>query len=213
MARWKTWRRKFADGIPPAISRRLKLLDRRPAFAQVHFPPEGGSFADLQNHATPAHQRLIFEELFFLEVGLELKRRRMRERLASLLRSRTSARGAEKKSAVSSHGAQKRVLGEIAQDMRHPSPCGDCCRATWARARPSSRCRRPIAIENGYQVALMAPTEILATQHYFSARRMLEDVAGYRILLLTGSLDEDMKRSARRHIAAVTRNWSSGRTR
>ncbi|HWF02771.1 MAG TPA: ATP-dependent DNA helicase RecG, partial [Candidatus Angelobacter sp.] len=54
---------------------------------------------------------------------------------------------------------------------------------------------------NGYQVALMAPTEILATQHYFSARRILEDVAGYRILLLTGSLDEDMKRSARRHIA------------
>src|SRR5712672_1368827 len=47
----------------------------------------------------------------------------------------------------------------------------------------------------------MAPTEILATQHYFSARRILEDVAGYRILLLTGSLDEDMKRSARRHIA------------
>ena len=58
-----------------------------------------------------------------------------------------------------------------------------------------------IAIENGYQVALMAPTEILATQHYFSARHILEDVAGYRILLLTGSLDEDMKRSARRHIA------------
>ncbi len=58
-----------------------------------------------------------------------------------------------------------------------------------------------IAIENGYQVAFMAPTEILATQHYFSARRILEDVAGYRILLLTGSLDEDMKRSARRHIA------------
>src|ERR1044071_10392271 len=58
-----------------------------------------------------------------------------------------------------------------------------------------------IAIENGYQAALMAPTEILATQHYLSARRILEDVAGYRIMLLTGSLDEDVKRSARRHIA------------
>jgi ATP-dependent DNA helicase RecG len=57
-----------------------------------------------------------------------------------------------------------------------------------------------IAIENGYQVALMAPTEILAQQHYFSARRILEN-AGYRIVLLTGSLENDRKREVRRHIA------------
>ena len=57
-----------------------------------------------------------------------------------------------------------------------------------------------IAIENGCQVALMAPTEILAQQHYFSARRILED-AGYRIVLLTGSLEADRKREIRRHIA------------
>src|SRR5262245_27050962 len=57
-----------------------------------------------------------------------------------------------------------------------------------------------IAIENGYQVALMAPTEILAQQHYFSARRILEN-AGYRIVLLTGSLEQDRKREIRRHIA------------
>jgi ATP-dependent DNA helicase RecG len=57
-----------------------------------------------------------------------------------------------------------------------------------------------IAIENGYQVALMAPTEILAQQHYFSARRILEN-AGYRIVLLTGSLEADRKREIRRHIA------------
>src|SRR5438067_194962 len=56
-----------------------------------------------------------------------------------------------------------------------------------------------IAIENGYQVALMAPTEILAQQHHFSARRILEN-AGYRVVLLTGSLEEDRKREIRRHI-------------
>jgi ATP-dependent DNA helicase RecG len=57
-----------------------------------------------------------------------------------------------------------------------------------------------IAIENGYQVALMAPTEILATQHYLSARRILEH-AGYYIVLLTGSVEQDRKRDLRRHIA------------
>src|SRR5207237_10682442 len=57
-----------------------------------------------------------------------------------------------------------------------------------------------IAIENGYHVALMAPTEILAQQHYFSARQILEP-SGYRIVLLTGSLEEDRKREIRRHIA------------
>jgi ATP-dependent DNA helicase RecG len=57
-----------------------------------------------------------------------------------------------------------------------------------------------IAMENGCQVALMAPTEILAQQHYFSARRILE-AAGYRIVLLTGSLEQDRKREIRRHIS------------
>src|SRR5438477_3730404 len=57
-----------------------------------------------------------------------------------------------------------------------------------------------IAIENGCQVAFMAPTEILAQQHYFSARRTLEG-AGYRIVLLTGSVEPDRKRDIRRHIA------------
>jgi ATP-dependent DNA helicase RecG len=57
-----------------------------------------------------------------------------------------------------------------------------------------------IAIENGYQAALMAPTEILATQHYLSARRVLEP-AGYRVVLLTGSQEEERKRNTRRHIA------------
>src|SRR5258706_12888722 len=55
-----------------------------------------------------------------------------------------------------------------------------------------------IAIENGYQVALMAPTEILAQQHYFSARKILEN-AGYRIVLLTRSLESDRKREIRPH--------------
>ena len=169
----------------------------------MHFPPEGESFGDLQNHATPAHKRLIFEELFFLEVGLELKRRKMRERPGISFALTENVRQALKKTLpFKPTGAQKRVLGEIAHDMQHPSPMRRLLQGDVGSGKTIVALQAAvIAIENGYQVALMAPTEILATQHYFSARRILEDVAGYRILLLTGSLDEDMKRSARRHIA------------
>jgi len=194
---------QIPDGLPPALCRRLDLLDRRLAFEQVHFPPEGEAFAALQNNATPAHKRLIFEELFFLEVGLELKRRKMRERPGISFALTESVRQAIKKILpFKPTAAQKRVLGEIAHDMQHPSPMRRLLQGDVGSGKTIVALQAAvIAIENGYQVAFMAPTEILATQHYFSARHILEDVAGYRILLLTGSLDEDMKRSARRHIA------------
>jgi ATP-dependent DNA helicase RecG len=194
---------QIPDGLPSALCRRLDLLDRRLAFEQVHFPPEGEAFAALQNHATPAHKRLIFEELFFLEVGLELKRRKMRERLGISFALTEPVRQAIKKILpFKPTAAQKRVLGEIAHDMQHPSPMRRLLQGDVGSGKTIVALQAAvIAIENGYQVAFMAPTEILATQHYFSARHILEDVAGYRILLLTGSLDEDMKRSARRHIA------------
>ncbi|HEX3586176.1 MAG TPA: ATP-dependent DNA helicase RecG [Candidatus Angelobacter sp.] len=194
---------QIPDGLPPALCRRLDLLDRRLAFEQVHFPPEGEAFAALQNHATPAHKRLIFEELFFLEVGLELKRRKMRERPGIAFALTESVRQSLKKILpFKPTAAQKRVLGEIAHDMQHPSPMRRLLQGDVGSGKTIVALQAAvIAIENGYQVAFMAPTEILATQHYFSARHILEDVAGYRILLLTGSLDEDMKRSARRHIA------------
>ena len=194
---------QIPDGLPPSLCRRLDLLDRRLAFEQVHFPPEGEAFAALQNHATPAHKRLIFEELFFLEVGLELKRRKMRERPGISFALTESVRQAIKKILpFKPTAAQKRVLGEIAHDMQHPSPMRRLLQGDVGSGKTIVALQAAvIAIENGYQVAFMAPTEILATQHYFSARHILEDVAGYRILLLTGSLDEDIKRSARRHIA------------
>ena len=98
-------------------------------------------------------------------------------------------------------GAQKRVLKEIAADMEKPSPMRRLLQGDVGSGKTIVAFEAAIiAIENGYQVALMAPTEILAQQHYFSARRILEN-AGYRIVLLTGSLEEDRKREIRRHIA------------
>jgi ATP-dependent DNA helicase RecG len=193
---------EIPDGLPPSLSRRLNLLDRRVAFQQVHFPPEGESFTGLQNQTTPAHKRLIFEELFFLEVGLELKRRKMRSQPGVSFALTEKVREALKKTLpFKPTGAQKRVLKEIAEDMQRPSPMRRLLQGDVGSGKTIVALQAAvIAIENGYQAAFMAPTEILAMQHYLSARRILED-AGYRVMLLTGSLEEDLKRNARRHIA------------
>jgi ATP-dependent DNA helicase RecG len=194
--------REVPDGLPPTLCRRLQLLDRRQAFQHVHFPETGEVFLDLAECRTPAHRRLIFEELFFLEVGLELKRRRMRQGEGIAFELNDKVRDAIKK-ILPFHPttAQKRVLKEIAEDMQQPSPMRRLLQGDVGSGKTIVALQAAvIAMENGYQVALMAPTEILATQHYLSARRILEP-AGYRVLLLTGSLEEDRKRSARRHIA------------
>ena len=193
---------EIPDGLPSALCRRLQLLDRRAAFQQVHFPQAGEAFADLANCCTPAHRRLIFEELFFLEVGLELKRRRIRQRTGIAFELNDRVREAIKK-ILPFHPtpAQKRVLKEIAEDMQQPSPMRRLLQGDVGSGKTIVALQAAvIAIENGYQVAFMAPTEILATQHYLSARRVLEP-AGYRVALLTGSQEEERKRNTRRHIA------------
>ncbi|HYA95189.1 MAG TPA: ATP-dependent DNA helicase RecG [Terriglobales bacterium] len=190
------------DGIPRAIRRRLDLIPRREAFHLAHFPEAGTRFEDLQNARTPAHRRLIFEELFFLEVGLELKRRNLRAQPGISFAITDGVRDAIKR-ALPFHptAAQKRVLKEIADDMQRPSPMRRLLQGDVGSGKTIVALEAAIiAIENGYQAALMAPTEILATQHYLSARRLLEPT-GYRIALLTGSLDDQQKRDTRRHIA------------
>lgn len=193
---------KIPDGIPASIRERQGLIDRRKSFDTVHFPPAGESFADLQHARTPAHRRLIFEELFFLEVGLELKRHRMRKQQGISFTLDDRVRDALKRF-LPFHptNAQKRVLKDIASDMQSTSPMRRLLQGDVGSGKTIVALQAAvIAIENGHQAALMAPTEILATQHYLSARRLLEPL-GYRIVLLTGSLEFDRKREIRRHIA------------
>jgi ATP-dependent DNA helicase RecG len=190
------------DAIPSAVRTRLGLISHDEALRKVHWPEPGESFEDLQSSRTPAHVRLIFEELFFLELGLELKRREQKAQTGIPFQLNDAVRGAIKK-ILPFHptGAQKRALKEIAADMAKPSPMRRLLQGDVGSGKTIVAFEAAIiAIENGHQVALMAPTEILAQQHYFSARRILEP-AGYRVVLLTGSLEDDRKREIRRHIA------------
>jgi ATP-dependent DNA helicase RecG len=189
--------------LPRALLDRLRLPHRETALCQVHFPPEGTSMAQLQAWATPAHRRLIFEELFFLELGLELKRRRMRERVGISFATTDKVREAIRE-VLPFHPtkAQKRTLGEIVQDMKQPMPMRRLLQGDVGSGKTIVALQAMlVAMENGYQAALMAPTEILATQHFLAARKLLERSSrNYRMVLLTGSLDDDRKRTNRKLI-------------
>jgi ATP-dependent DNA helicase RecG len=190
------------DPIPQSVRAHLNLVSIREALLKVHWPDAGESFNDLQSSRTPAHIRMIFDELFFIELGLELKRREQKAQTGIAFDLNTGVREAIKK-ILPFHptAAQKRVLKEIATDMKLPSPMRRLLQGDVGSGKTIVAFQAAIiAIENGYQVALMAPTEILAQQHYYSARQILER-AGYRIVLLTGSLDQERKRDVRRHIA------------
>jgi len=191
-----------SDSIPAAVRSRMSLISPTEALCKVHWPEPGESLTDLQAARTPAHLRLIFEELFFVELGLEFKRRQMKAQTGIAFRLDDRVREAIKK-ILPFHptAAQKRVLKEIASDMEKPFPMRRLLQGDVGSGKTIVAFEAAIiAIENGCQVALMAPTEILAQQHYFNARRILEG-AGYRIVLLTGSVEQDRKRDIRRHIA------------
>jgi ATP-dependent DNA helicase RecG len=188
------------DCLPQSMLDRLALPDREIALREVHFPLEGTPFPQLQSSSTPAHRRLIFEELFFLELGLELKRRRMKERQGIAFATNDKVREAIRE-VLPFHptAAQKRALGEIVTDMRNASPMRRLLQGDVGSGKTIVAFQAMlVAMENGYQAALMAPTEILATQHYLAARKLLERSSRKpRIVLLTGSLDDERKRHNR----------------
>jgi len=173
------------DPLPASLRQRLGLLDRRAALEAAHFPAPGASPADLLAARTPAHVRLIFEELFYIQTGLELKRRRA-QRQAGLKLEVHAALREKLKRMLPFHptGDQKRALKEIVEDLRSGHPMrrllhGDVGSGKTIVAFEAA----VVAMENGYQVALMAPTQILAAQHFFQAKERLPQ---YDVRLITG---------------------------
>jgi ATP-dependent DNA helicase RecG len=199
----KELRGNIPETLPAALLERLHMPSREEALRTVHYPPAGTPMTQLQASGTAAHRRLIFEELFYLECGLELKRRKLKERTGVAFETNDKVREALRQ-ILPFHPttAQKRSLGEIVADMREPSPMRRLLQGDVGSGKTIVALQAMlVAIENGYQAALMAPTEILATQHALAVRKLLERSSRkYRTVLLTGSLDEEQKRLARRRI-------------
>jgi ATP-dependent DNA helicase RecG len=176
------------DPLPQAIRERLRLPDRWRAVRDVHFPPPDADLRLLNVFRSPAHFRLILEEFFWLECGLALKRDEARARtgiafdLNDRVREKIKAMLPFKPTA-----AQKRVLGEIARDMAAPRPMSRLLQGDVGSGKTIVAAEAAvIAIENGYQAAVLAPTEILAAQHYYNLKPLLGKL-GYVAGLFTGS--------------------------
>ncbi len=177
------------DNLPEYLRRRLKLPDLWTAIRETHFPPPDSDLRLLNNFRSPAQFRLIFEEFFWLECGIALKRSkaralpgisfdindRVREKVKAMLPFKPT-------------GAQKRVIKEIADDMKAPRPMNRLLQGDVGSGKTIVAAEAAvIAIENGCQVAVLAPTEILAVQHGLYFKQIFSRL-DYVCVLLTGSL-------------------------
>jgi ATP-dependent DNA helicase RecG len=176
------------DPMPEGVLRRLRLPDRHTALKESHFPSPGTDLRLLNAFRSQPQFRLIYEEFFWLECGLALKRNQAR--VLPGIAFETNARVREQVKRLlpfKPTNAQLRVVKEIADDMRQPVPMNRLLQGDVGSGKTICAAQAAvIAIENGYQVAILAPTEILATQHYSSFRALFQRI-GYEPLLLTGS--------------------------
>jgi ATP-dependent DNA helicase RecG len=173
------------DRLPLSVREKNRLVDRATALRQTHFPDSAQPLEQLCNFRTPAQVRLIFEEFFNVGAGLALRRRKAKAAQGIEFEPKASARAAIR-SILPFHptAAQKRVLREMVDDMCSPHPMNRLLQGDVGSGKTIVAIQAAIlAIENGYQVALMAPTEILATQHYLYTKALLEPLP-YQIDLL-----------------------------
>ncbi|MBV9498220.1 MAG: ATP-dependent DNA helicase RecG [Acidobacteriaceae bacterium] len=190
------------DALPQSVRNRRQLPDLATAIRRVHAPEPGIDLRQLNEFRTPEQVRLIFDEFFWLECGLALKKtkaraatgisfpitERIREQIKAMLPFKPT-------------GAQRRVMQEIADDMKQPHPMNRLLQGDVGSGKTIVAAQAAvIAIENGYQVAVLAPTEILAAQHYLYFKRLLEKL-NYVVAPLTGSSTPREKQQIKRMIA------------
>ena len=189
---------RMPEVLPEELRARLGFPSRSQAIAHTHFPPPGESIEALNAYRSPAQQRLIFEEFFLYQLSLALDRRTARKEnaIAFKLREENVREAMKRILPFKPTAAQKRVLGEIAADLEKSAPMNRLLQGDVGSGKTIVALQAAvIAIANGCQAALMAPTEILAVQHYLSARRILEH-AGYRVELLISGMKSAEKAAA-----------------
>ncbi len=193
----RTWRRlmkrileEYApyveSPIPAEIQEAQGLIDFQEAFRRVHFPPNEESLKRLNLFQSEGHRRIIFDEFFFLELGLALKKRQVHlEKGIPFKTDGLLLQQGLSQLPFSLTSAQERVLKEILEDMEKPHPMNRLIQGDVGSGKTIVALLATLPVfECGYQVAIMAPTEVLAEQHYSTASRWITPL-GIRIALLT----------------------------
>jgi len=187
---------EIEEVLPEEVLTRGKLIARAIAFRNIHFPAEDAPLDLYNRFASPAHQRLIFEEFFWLSLAMGLRRQgREQSPKGTVIEVNDRVRNAVRSVLpFKPTGAQKRVLAEIVKDMTSQKPMNRLLQGDVGSGKTIVAVQAAIvAIENGYQAAIMVPTEILAEQHSTNVKRMLARTP-YSVELLTGSLTAARKR-------------------
>ncbi|HEY7209027.1 MAG TPA: ATP-dependent DNA helicase RecG, partial [Bryobacteraceae bacterium] len=190
------------DPLPESVRSRLELPDLARAIWEVHAPPPETSLDLLNAFRTPAQTRLIFDEFFWLECGLTLKKTKSRQAAGISFDLNERVREQIKKLLpFKPTGAQRRVMQEIADDMKRAQPMNRLLQGDVGSGKTIVAAQAAvIAIENGYQVAVLAPTEILANQHFGYFHRLMQKL-GYTVASLTGSHTAREKQQIKRLIS------------
>jgi ATP-dependent DNA helicase RecG len=194
----------FVETLPRELLTRRKLISRSRALREIHFPGIETSLDDYHQMRSPAHQRLIFEELFWVSLALAVKRgarikeskgaaikidSQMKQRIGSVLPFKLTE-------------AQRKVVKELFKDMQSTAPMNRLLQGDVGSGKTIVALIAMLAaMENGFQTALMAPTEILAEQHARNIKRILAK-SPYRVELLSGSLKASDKKRLHQAIAA-----------
>ena len=184
---------KLRDPLPEGLRQRYHLIPLAEAVAHAHFPE---SDAMLQR----ALERLKFDELFFLEVFLAFRKAAQESEEKGIEFTAVGERTWQmvEKLPFKLTEAQRRVLREIRADMKSPKPMHRLLQGDVGSGKTVvALITMLMAVENGYQAALMAPTEILAEQHFLTSRKFLEEL-GIKVVLLVGK----QKKSEREAILA-----------
>ncbi len=192
------------ETLPHEIRHTHALPTLPEALQQVHFPDAHLDLAELHQHQTAFHQRLIFEEFFLLELGLALRQRETQREQRAAPYQQPNHLG----EALTSHlpfrltNAQQRVLDEVLDDMQRPFPMNRLIQGDVGSGKTVvALLVMLMAVSNGFQAAIMAPTEILAEQHAATLRELLEPLE-LDVALITGSLKG---RARRQQFEQVTR--------
>ncbi|MBI2608759.1 MAG: ATP-dependent DNA helicase RecG [Deltaproteobacteria bacterium] len=196
---------KLEDPLPEVIRNKHALISLKEAYQEIHFPHEDVNIEDLLRGESEARRRLIFDEFFFLELGLALKKSQIKSQKTYAFVVLTSfLENFSKKLPFKLTGAQFKVLDEIIKDLVQEKPMNRLVQGDVGSGKTVvSMGAALLAFQNGFQVAIMAPTEILAHQHFLSFEKILsrfDKKIGLSMRFLVSALGAKEKKAVYREI-------------